>query len=74
LQEVGRSEEAINALDQAIALNRNLAEAWSIRGSALWNLGRYDRAIASLDKALELQPSAKNARALREKARRELGY
>ncbi|PSB27734.1 protein kinase domain-containing protein [Stenomitos frigidus] len=74
LQEFGRSSEAIDALDTAIALDRNSAEAWSTKGSALWNLGRYDQAVSALDKALQIQPTAAGARALRQQARKQLGY
>ncbi|HEY9881967.1 MAG TPA: tetratricopeptide repeat protein [Thermosynechococcaceae cyanobacterium] len=74
LQEFGRSAEAIDALDVAIELNRNSAEAWSTKGAALWNLGRYDQAIESLDKALQIQPKAAGALALRQQAREQLGY
>ncbi|MBE9179215.1 tetratricopeptide repeat protein [Oculatella sp. LEGE 06141] len=73
LQTLERSAEALTALERGIGLNRESAEAWSARASALWNLRRYNEAIASLDKALQLDPNEPNARALRQKAREDLG-
>jgi Flp pilus assembly protein TadD len=73
LQSVGRSVEAIDALDKGIALNRDSAKAWSTRGTALWNLGRFDEAIPSLDKALELQPDNQDILKIRQRLRKELG-
>jgi Flp pilus assembly protein TadD len=65
--------EAITALDKAIDLKRNSAEAWSTRGAALCNLGRFEEGIASLDKALQIQPDNPDARKLRKLALKELG-
>jgi Flp pilus assembly protein TadD len=69
---VGRSAEAIRALDKAIDLNRDIVEAWSTKGEALRNLGQLHEAIAALDKALQLQPNHPNALKLREQTREEL--
>ena len=50
-----RLEEAITALDRAIALQPN-PMALTNRGSALQRLGRLDEALASTDRALQLAP------------------
>jgi Flp pilus assembly protein TadD len=54
---LGRSAEALVALEQAIKLERNSPEAWMTQGQALMNLQRYDDALAGIDKALQLQPN-----------------
>jgi tetratricopeptide (TPR) repeat protein len=73
LQKLGRSAEALTALNQAIALNRESAEAWTIRGEAAWALERYDQAIIAFDKALQVNPDHEPARLLRQQARQTLG-
>ncbi len=73
LQKLGRSAEALEAINRAIALNRESAEAWTIRGEATWILERYDQAIISFDKALQLDPNYEPARRLRQRARQTLG-
>ena len=50
LQRLGRSAESIQVIDQAIARNRNSAEAWTIRAEATWALERYEQAIVALEK------------------------
>ncbi|MFN7759506.1 MAG: tetratricopeptide repeat protein [Pseudanabaena sp.] len=47
-------EEAITDYDKAIELNPNLAQAWSLRGSANAILQRYEKATVDYDKAIEL--------------------
>ncbi|NJL44763.1 MAG: tetratricopeptide repeat protein [Leptolyngbyaceae cyanobacterium SM2_3_12] len=73
LQKLGRSAEAIDAIDQAIARNRNSAAAWTVRGEATWALERYDQAIVALDKALQVDPDYEPAKVLREQARQTQG-
>jgi eukaryotic-like serine/threonine-protein kinase len=73
LQKLGRSAEAIVAIDQAIARNRESAEAWTVRGEATWTLERYDQTIIALEKALQIDPDYSPARELRQRARKTLG-
>jgi tetratricopeptide (TPR) repeat protein len=49
-------ESAFNYLQKAISLQPNNANAWKIRGDALFNLERLQAALASYDKACEIQP------------------
>lgn len=61
------TEAALAACDQAIAIRRDMAEAWSQRGLLLRDLNEYDEAVTSLDEALRLDPAnlqARNNRAL----------
>ena len=49
---LGRGDEAIAAYDEALALQPDLAEAWSRRGSLLREAGRLDEAAAAWQQAL----------------------
>jgi len=51
-----RYDEAIAAIDQAIAINPNLSLAHMIRGHALWHAGRPDEAVRSIDVAIRGSP------------------
>ncbi|MGB6016923.1 MAG: serine/threonine-protein kinase [Nodosilinea sp.] len=73
LQKLGRSAEALAAVDQAIARDRESAEAWTVLGDAAWTLKRYDQAIIALEKALQLDPNYGPAKELRQQARQTLG-
>ena len=64
---LGRCDEAIADLDEALQLEPSDASALRARGAAKWILGRCDEAIADLDEALQLEPS--DASALRAGAR-----
>src|SRR5207253_7584466 len=50
--------EAAASLDQAIALNPSLAEAYYNRGNALRALKRHEEALTDYDKAFEINPGA----------------
>ncbi len=57
LQEQGKYEEAVNALDNATNADPKNEMAWKIKGVLLWReLKRYDEAIKSFDKALQINP------------------
>jgi predicted O-linked N-acetylglucosamine transferase (SPINDLY family) len=56
LNELKQYEGAIASLNRAIALNPNIAEAWSNKGTALNELKRHEAALADYDKALALNP------------------
>jgi serine/threonine protein kinase len=73
LQKLGRSAEAIAALDNAIARDRDSLEAWTIRGEATLALKRYDQAILALEKALQLDPDHEPAQILRQQIRTAVG-
>jgi predicted TPR repeat methyltransferase len=47
-----RPDEALKALDQALALDPTLAEAWSQRGSVLRDAGQYVEAARCFEQAL----------------------
>lgn len=53
---LGRSEEALSALDKVLEMYPDYALARHMRGIALGSLGRLDEALASLDEAIELRP------------------
>lgn len=50
-------EEALVALDCALALDPNDADAWSNKGTELGSLGRYEEALTTFDRALALDPN-----------------
>ncbi len=56
LRDLGRLEDALTGVDQALALQPGHAEALSNRGTILSDLGRHDEALAVYDRALALAP------------------
>ncbi len=58
----GRVEEAIEAIDRALALAPETAEYHVHRGNLLYRLGRFDEAAAALDQAASLDPENPAAR------------
>ncbi len=73
LQKLGRSAEAIEAVERAIAYDRDSVEAWTVRGEATLALKRYEQSILALEKALQLDPDHEPAIALRQQVRQALG-
>ena len=61
LEQLGRYEEALAALDQALALNPRDASAWTIRGEALANLNHQEEALSSFEQALTINPENADA-------------
>jgi Flp pilus assembly protein TadD len=53
----GRYSEAIATLDQALAIDPTISEAWYERGTALGRLGRPAEALNSFDRAIALNPN-----------------
>ncbi len=54
LYELGRYDEALQALDRSIELDPHLIDAWINKASVLKTLGRTTEADAALAKAREL--------------------
>jgi predicted TPR repeat methyltransferase len=52
----GHAEQAIELIDQSLAIEPANAPAWSNRGNALLELKRYTEALESYDRALALNP------------------
>lgn len=52
----GHAEQAIELIDQSLAIDPANAAGWSNRGNALLDLGRYPQALESYDRALALNP------------------
>ncbi len=52
-----RLEDALAAVDRAIAMSDNYAEGWLVRGRVLEALGRSGEAKAALTRFLELSPA-----------------
>ena len=57
LKGLNRTEEALSAYDQAIALDRGYKATWLNKGNVLKDLKRYDEAITAYDEALALDPN-----------------
>jgi len=51
----GKYELAIKAIEKAIELEPDYAEAWNNKGVALGKLGRHDEALKAYEKAIELK-------------------
>ena len=52
----GKYDEALEALDNAIQLDPQDADAWFNKGRALGIHGKYDEAIQAFDRAIEINP------------------
>jgi tetratricopeptide (TPR) repeat protein len=56
LDDAGRLEEALDACDQALALDPDNGWTHNNRGVTLWHLGRLEDALVTYDKAVALDP------------------
>ena len=56
LAELGRTRDAIAALEEAIEIDANLALAWHEMAYAAYRAGEYARALLVLDRAFALEP------------------
>ena len=65
LQRLGRTDDAVAAVDDAIKLNRSYAPAYEQKGMILWSAQRYDEARPALEKYLELDPDGRKASLIR---------
>jgi tetratricopeptide (TPR) repeat protein len=52
----GKCDEALQYIDKALEMNRNLPIAWSIKGEALHRLNRFQEAIECYSMAITLAP------------------
>ena len=74
LGDLGRSDEAINAFQQALALGVNAPNPNYNLGLLLLKLGRRDEAVAVLKRSLTLQPTFPDALALLARLEMEAGH
>ena len=56
LSELGRTRDAIGALEAALERDGNLALAWHELAYAAYRVGEYPRALLALDRAFSLEP------------------
>lgn len=61
----GEAEAAIRLIDEAIAVNGAVGQAWTTRGMALAKIGRLAEALASFDRAIALNPGLADAHGYR---------
>ena len=57
LKAARRFQEALTALERALALKPDLREAWERRADIFSSLGLWDRALESLKRAIQLKPT-----------------
>ncbi|MEZ5563494.1 MAG: tetratricopeptide repeat protein [Gammaproteobacteria bacterium] len=57
----GESQQAVDLIDQALAINPDDAAGWSNRGNALLELKRHMEALESYDRALAINPGHADA-------------
>jgi tetratricopeptide (TPR) repeat protein len=50
--------KALEAYDQAIALDPEFARAWMNKGNLYWKMGEYYKAVAAYNRAIEICPAA----------------
>ncbi|MFX1533037.1 MAG: tetratricopeptide repeat protein [Promethearchaeota archaeon] len=65
LKNLGKNNEALQALDKAIAFDPNSVEAWINKGKVLIKLKKPKGALSALNRAVQLEP--KNSEALTNK-------
>lgn len=73
LGRLGRHEEGMADFEQALALDRAFAEAWSNRGYAKWRLNRLLDALSDLNEAIRLRPGHASTHQSRGRVRFALG-
>jgi tetratricopeptide (TPR) repeat protein len=50
----GKYEEALQAFDEALRLDPELATAWNNKGFALYELGKHIEAVRAIDESVRL--------------------
>ena len=56
LRKLGRYEDSIVCLNEALKINPDYMKAWRNRGLAIGELDRYKDAVRCVDKALKTDP------------------
>ncbi|MCK4848374.1 MAG: tetratricopeptide repeat protein [Candidatus Heimdallarchaeota archaeon] len=54
LNRLGKYDEALQACDQAIAIDSKNSSAWRSKGISLFSLSKYDEALQAVDQAIAL--------------------
>jgi len=65
LHNLGRTDEAIASIDEAIKMSNTYAPAWEQKGLILWSAQRYGDARPALEMYLSLQPEGPKADTIR---------
>jgi tetratricopeptide (TPR) repeat protein len=65
LQRLGKVDDAVTAVDEAIKMNSSYAPAYEQKGMILWSAQRYGDARPALEKYLALDPQGRSAAKIR---------
>ncbi len=65
LHNLGRTDEAVASIDEAIKMSESYAQAWEQKGKILWSAQRYGEARTALEMYLQLQPDGPSAETIR---------
>jgi tetratricopeptide (TPR) repeat protein len=61
---MGRPEESIQALDNALKIEPNDIDAMTMKAQALSALGRYEESASVFDRAMQIDPAEPHSQAL----------
>lgn len=73
LRILGRLDDALDSLDQAVAIQPGDADAWCARGRVLLEMRAFADALDSYDRAVALRPDDPKPHDFRSRALRDLG-
>ena len=73
LRILGRLDDALAGLDQAVAIQPGDADAWCARGRVLLEMRAFEDALDSYDRAVALRPDDPKPHDFRSRALRDLG-
>jgi DNA-binding response OmpR family regulator len=65
LRRLGRTEEAIAAINNALRMASDFAPAWEMKGRILWGAKRTAEATSAFERFLELEPKGERADGIR---------
>ncbi len=65
LRRLGRTDDSVAAIDEAIDINGESAKAWKMKGNILWGVGRTAEAKVAFEEFLRLAPDDPEAEAIR---------
>lgn len=65
LHNLGKTDEAVASIDEAIKMSESYAPAWEQKGLILWSAQRYGDARPALEMYLQLQPDGPKAETIR---------